>query len=357
MVGVVEEALRAAVRLHQLDLLRAPAGEPHVAERLLVHREEPARRAVLRRHVPDGRAVGQRKADQPVAEVLDELADDTGGAEDLRHREHEVGRGRSLGQLAGKPEADDARDEHRDRLAEEHGLGLDPAHAPAEHAEPVDHRRVRVGPDERVRERERAAVLVARLDHAREVLEVDLVDDAGVGRDDAEVVERRLAPAQEGVALAVPLELALGVLEHGHARAELVDLHRVVDDELGGDLRIDRRGLAAEVDHRLAHRGQVDDRRDAREVLQEHARGAEGDLVLGLGLRVPAGDGAHLVGAAVTERLRAEDVLEQHPQRVRQARDVGLPRERVEACDRERPPAGLDLPQCAEGVCHFFPRF
>ena len=79
--------------------------------------------------------------------------------------------------------------------------------------------------------------------------------------------------------------------------------------------------------------------------------------MLGLGLRVPAGDGAHLVGAAVTERLRAEDVLEEHPQRVRQARDVGLPCKRVEACDRERPSADLDLSQCAEGVCHFFPRF
>ena len=37
------------------------------------------------------------------------------------------------------------------------------------------------------------------------------MDDAGVGRDDLEVVERALAPAQEGVALAVALELELGV--------------------------------------------------------------------------------------------------------------------------------------------------
>ena len=48
-------------------------------------------------------------------------------------------------------------------------------------------------------------------DDAREVLEVDLVDDAGVGRHDAEVVERVLAPAQERVALAVARELELGV--------------------------------------------------------------------------------------------------------------------------------------------------
>ena len=42
---------------------------------------------------------------------------------------------------------------------------------------------------------------------ARQVLEVDLVDDAGVGRHDAEVAERVLAPAQERVALLVAREL------------------------------------------------------------------------------------------------------------------------------------------------------
>ena len=39
-------------------------------------------------------------------------------------------------------------------LAEHHGLRLYPSHAPAEHAQTVDHRGVRVGPDERVRDRQ-----------------------------------------------------------------------------------------------------------------------------------------------------------------------------------------------------------
>ena len=39
--------------------------------------------------------------------------------------------------------------------------------------------------------------------------------DAGGRRHDAEVVERLLAPLQELVALAVALELALGVVEEG----------------------------------------------------------------------------------------------------------------------------------------------
>ena len=144
-----------------------------------------------------------------MAEVLDELPDDARLAEDLRDREDEVGRGRAFRERARQPEADDLRDEHRDRLAEHRGLGLDPADAPAEDAEPVDHRRVRVGPDERVREGD----AVALVDDAREELEVHLVDDAGARRHDLEVVERALAPAQERVALAVALELELGVPE------------------------------------------------------------------------------------------------------------------------------------------------
>ena len=127
-----------------------------------------------------------------------------------------------------EPEADDLRDQHRDRLAEHRGLGLDAADAPAEHAEAVDHRGVRVGADERVGER----LAVARLDHARQVLEVDLVADAGVRRHDAEVVERGLAPAQEGVALAVALELELGVALEREPLGEHVDLDRVVDHQL-----------------------------------------------------------------------------------------------------------------------------
>ena len=175
-------------------------------------------------------AIGERESLQPVPVVLDELPDDPCRPQDLRDREHEVGRGRAFGQGAHELEADDLRDEHRDRLAEHRRLGLDPADAPAEHAEPVDHRRVRVGADERVGEGHAAPVV----DDAGEELEVDLVDDARARRHDLEVGERPLAPAQKRIALAVALELELGVPRDREPRRVLVHLHRVVDHELGG---------------------------------------------------------------------------------------------------------------------------
>ena len=184
--------------------------------------------------------------------------------QDLRDREDEVGGGRTPGQRARELEADDLRHEHRDRLAEHRRLGLDAADAPAEHAEAVDHRRVRVGADERVRERLQPTVDLAGLDDPRQELEVDLVDDARRRRDDGEVLERLLAPAQERVALAVALELELGVAEDGQRARVDVHLDRVVDHELGRELRVDPRGIAAEVAHRVAHGGEVDDRRARR---------------------------------------------------------------------------------------------
>src|SRR5579871_1959020 len=51
--------------------------------------------------------------------------------------------------VAVEPEADHLRDEHGDGLAEHGGLGLDPPHPPAEHAQTVDHGGVRVGAHQR----------------------------------------------------------------------------------------------------------------------------------------------------------------------------------------------------------------
>jgi hypothetical protein len=63
------------------------------------------------------------------------------------------------------------------------------------------------------------------------------VADAGAGRDDAEVLERALAPAEELVALAVALVLELDVLARRRRRGEVVDLDGVVDDEVDGGER------------------------------------------------------------------------------------------------------------------------
>jgi hypothetical protein len=344
LVGVVPEHVVLGVRVDERDPLRRSPGQAQVLERPLVDGEEAAGGPVLRGHVPDGRAVGDGEPREPVAEVLHELPDDTGLPEQLGHGEDEVGGGRAVRQLAGEAEADDLRNEHRDRLAEHGRLGLDPPDAPAEHAEPVDHRGVRVGAEQRVRER----LAVARLDHAREVLEIDLMADAGARRDDGEVVERPLGPAEQRVALAVPLELELGVARERAAARELVHLHGVVDDELRRDLGVDPRRVAAEFAHRVAHRREVNDDGDAGEVLVQRARRLEGDLLRGLGLGVPARHG--LDGRLVA---LPEHVLEQDPQRVGQPRHVVRGLERVEPEDLVRPVSDAQRVHEVEAISRF----
>ena len=150
----------------------------------------------------------------------------------------------------------------------------------------------------------RPAVRLVAADDAREVLDVDLMDDAGLGRHDAEVAERRLAPAQEHVALAVALVLEVGVQLERVRAAEVIDLHRVIDDELDRLQRIDLLGIAAERGDAVAHRGEIDDARHAGEVLQQDARGHERDFLLDGARGRPARQRPDVVGLDERRRPR-----------------------------------------------------
>ena len=355
-VGLGEHSLLAGVGVDQLDRLGRAAGEVEVAQGLGVDREDRAGRAELRRHVAERRPVGEAQGRQARPEELDELGDDAALAQHLGHGQHQVGRGGALGQFAAELEADHLRQQHRDRLAQHRRLGLDPADAPAEHAEAVDHRRVRVGADEGVGVGLQDAVALAAVDDLGDVLEVDLVADPGRRRHDAEVVEGLAAPLEEGVALAVALELALGVDGEGAGVAKGVDLDRVVDHQVDVDQRVDRLGVAADLGHRVAHRRQVDHGGDAGEVLHQHPGGLEGDLDAGLGLGVPAGDRLDRLGGYRDAVLEPQHVLQQHLDRVGQARYVELLGQRVEAVDLVAATANVEGGSGAEGVgcCSLF---
>ncbi len=145
------QPLCLGIGLHQRNLRRIAAGEFQVANGLLVDGKDGAGGAEFRRHVRDGGPVGQRQAFEAIAEEFHEFIDDALLAQNLRDRQHQVGRGRARGQCAVELEADDLRYQHRDRLSEHRGFRLDPADAPTEHAEAVDHRGMRVGADQRIR--------------------------------------------------------------------------------------------------------------------------------------------------------------------------------------------------------------
>ncbi len=323
---IVPEALHLGVGLDEVELLLGATGEGQVVDRQLVDREDRARRAVLRGHVADGGAGLERERRHAGTVGLDELADDAVLAQQLGDREHDVGRGHALARRAGETKSDDRRDQHRGRLTEHAGLGLDAADAPAEHAEAVHHRRVRVGADQGVE----VGDAVVFEDDAREVLEVDLVTDAHARGHDPELLEGALGPLQERVALDVALVLDDDVLVEALGGTGALQDHRVVDDEFDRHERIDLVRVAAEGDDGVAHRGQVDDGGHAGQVLHEDALGREGDLlrVLAGGLTVtrrilaPPRERLDVGGGDLDAVFVSQQVLQEHLDGVRQSVDA-----------------------------------
>ena len=338
---ITPEALLLRVAFDQGHAIVGTPRQPEVSERLVIDREERGRRPELGAHVADRRSIGERQAGQAIAGEFDEGADDTISAQLLGHDQDEVSGGRTLRQLTVKTHADDPRHRHVERLAEQHGLGLDPADAVAQNTEPIDHRRVRVGPDERVRERNAAALIGAIGDDRGQVLQVDLVDDPGSRWDDPQALESGLGPAQQLVALTISLVLALDV-EGERARCpESVDLHRVVDDEVSRHQWIDLGRIAAKVGDGVSHSSQVDDRGHAGEVLEDDPGRHERDLRIGLATWPPPGEDLDVgrtspgPGRRAAERSRAGCAT--------------LPARDRRRADRPRPPVGNSQETPARG--------
>jgi hypothetical protein len=146
------------------------------------------------------------------------------------------------------------------------------------------------------------------------------VADAGAGRHHPEVLKRTLRPFQELVALLILLVLFLDVLlERGIVAVE-VDDHRMIDDEVDRDQRINLRGIAAEILHGVAHGREIDHGRHAGEILHQDASRAKCDLTVGrLGLD-PLGNGLDVLFGDRPPVLVAQQVLQQDFHRERQSR-------------------------------------
>ena len=86
---------------------------------------------------------------------------------------------------------------------EHHRLGLDATHAPSEHSQPVDHRRMAVGPDQCIWDPTPSSC--SAVSHRGDPFQIDLVDDAPARWDSGEIPKCSLAPFQEGV----PFEVAV----------------------------------------------------------------------------------------------------------------------------------------------------
>ncbi len=208
---------------------------------------------------------------------------------------------------------------------------------------------MRVGADERVRIEN-----VAVAEHAfGEILEIHLVHDADAGRDESESLESLLAPFEEFVALAVALEFHVHVQFQRDGGAGEVDLHRVIDDEINRHERLDDFRIAADARDRAAHRCEIDDERDAGEILQDDPCDHERDFLVSRLFGVPIRERFDVFALDFFAVAIAQDGLEHDSNADWQARDFAeallLERgEGVEATGAAE--AGVELLQGGEGV-------
>ena len=321
--GVAPQLVGLGISLNQRDLLFGATGQTQVVERDVVDREDAAGGTELRAHVADGGTVGQRHGGDALAVEFHELADHAVLAEHVGDGQDHIGGGDALRDGTGELEADHARYEHGDRLAKHGGLGLDAADTPAEHTQTVLGGGVRVGAHAGVEVGKRVAVGRGLAhDHLGQVFDVDLVDDAGSRRHHAEVLECLLAPAQELVAFAVALVFDVHVFLDRVGNAVLIDLHGVIDDHVGLNLRVDDLRVAAEVLDRVTHGGEVHDAGHTGEVLHDHAGRRELDFMAGLGVRIPVKEGLDVFVGDIGAINIAYQILDQYLQRVRQMIDA-----------------------------------
>src|SRR3979490_1183323 len=97
---IMEQPLFTSVGFHQRDLLVRAAGEFQITQAFLVDWKNPARRAILRRHIGDGRAIRQRQILQARTKVLDKLSNYSVLTQHFSYREYEIRRSRPFAQPA-----------------------------------------------------------------------------------------------------------------------------------------------------------------------------------------------------------------------------------------------------------------
>ena len=151
------------------------------------------------------------------------------------------------------------------------------------------------------------------------------MDDAGGGGDDTKVVEGLLAPLQKFVTFTVALEFKFGIVVERQHTAKLVDLHRVVDDQVDRHQRVDLLGVPPHAGHGIAQRSQIDNTGNTGEVLQDHTSRFEGNLNLASSRRAPACDRFDRLWGDLEAVCLTQRSFEQNTDRKRQPTDRKAP--------------------------------
>src|SRR6267378_15309 len=131
--------LRAKVVFERGALLVSATSGAQIIHRFLIDWEISNRRAVLRRHVADGGAIGYRQRRRAFAIELEEFSDYLLCPQHLSDVQDQIGCSNALFQAPAQMHPHDFRRQKIDRLPEHPTFRFNSAHAPADNAKPIDH--------------------------------------------------------------------------------------------------------------------------------------------------------------------------------------------------------------------------
>src|SRR2546423_3901073 len=132
---------------------------------------------------------------------LDKFADDLRFAEHFSDSQNQISCRDAFTKLAAHVNADHIGSKKVNGLTKHRSLGFNSANSPTDHAQTVDHRRVRISSHQTI------GVINSELlpDAFRQVLKIHLMTDADAGRNYAEPIEGLHSPLQELVARVIAL--------------------------------------------------------------------------------------------------------------------------------------------------------
>src|SRR5262249_30079615 len=146
---------------------------------------------------------------------LNKFADHFLCAQQLRDVQNEIGCCHSFAQLSRHMHAHHFRCQKINRLSHHPRFCLNSADAPPNHAKPLDHCRVGIRSNERIREKDfrflTSDVWLLAKDAFREVFQIDLMHYSDSRRNELESLKRLLTPFEKLVSLAIALELHIQV--------------------------------------------------------------------------------------------------------------------------------------------------
>ena len=151
--------------------------------------------------------------------------------------------------------------------------------------------------------------------------------DPRARRHHAEIIKSVLAPTQEFVPFFVTDKFEFDIQVERVAAGKMIDLHRMVDHQVGRHQRVNLFRIAPQSLHGRPHRRQINHRRHTRKILQHDPRRLKRHLDRRRPFRVgPTGQRLHIVLSNDIPVAIPQARFEQHANRKRQLIDFRQPR-------------------------------